>query len=237
MLKLDFINQHFEQVFEKEKQYPVYYDRELLERLADRDIEEYMEEIMMDQDCDWEADYDGYVGMIEEEELPEDFDRWGLCDDMGYSVAHVAAEYDALPTRFGGYHWAIADNEGWSVAHAAARYVPSFPEKYDFPKRYWELFDEDGVTVAHIFVRCRRLNKIPDYLHHTLLLEDTKGLTVLQEYIEAQDEHYAEYPKFFVDYVVLDMKKSNFFNSLKKFVLSQLKHSFLNIVCENGGMK
>ena len=50
--------------------------------------------------------------------LPPDFDQWGLTDDWGISVAHVAAKHGHLPPEFD--QWDLKDRFGLSVAHEAA---------------------------------------------------------------------------------------------------------------------
>jgi hypothetical protein len=103
--------------------------------------------------------------------LPKGFDRWGLADKYGQTVAHVAAEYGHLPEGFD--RWELADNDGWTVPQVAAEHsdlskasdpwglgdpyrglnvcyncpsVNSLPEGFD----QWERADNDGKTVAHV---------------------------------------------------------------------------------------
>ena len=45
--------------------------------------------------------------------LPPDFDEWGIANDYGRTVAHVAASYGHLPPDFD--RWTLATNHGITV--------------------------------------------------------------------------------------------------------------------------
>lgn len=74
--------------------------------------------------------------------LPSE-DEWALCDENGWTVAHVYAGRRILPGSFTQY--ALSDNKGCTVAHHAAahRHLPvSFSD--------WHLTDGDGHDVAFV---------------------------------------------------------------------------------------
>lgn len=48
-----------------------------------------------------------------EGKLPPDFDQWGISDDAGLTVAHVAASHGHLPPDFD--RWTLATNNGITV--------------------------------------------------------------------------------------------------------------------------
>lgn len=79
-------------------------------------------------------------------ELAENFNQWGMKNDVGWTVAHTTAFYGRLPKNFN--QWAIADNDGWTVAHVAARYGHLPP---DFNQ--WNLKDKQGRTVRDFAVK------------------------------------------------------------------------------------
>ncbi len=76
--------------------------------------------------------------------LQPEFDQWGISDEEGWSVAHVAAYYDNLPPEFD--QWDLVDDDGWSVAHVAAPVGNLLPE-FD----QWDLADDDGRTVRELY--------------------------------------------------------------------------------------
>jgi hypothetical protein len=110
--------------------------------------------------------------------LPSGFDRWEIADHSGWTVAHCAAAMHALPEGFG--MWDLADDEGWTVAHVAAKHG-SLPEGFD----RWDIvkFDrwlpdaKDGWTVAHEAVKWGNLPEGFDRWN----LADGNGWTVAHE--------------------------------------------------------
>ncbi|WP_419607609.1 ankyrin repeat domain-containing protein [Thiolapillus sp.] len=76
--------------------------------------------------------------------LPPDFDQWGLKDDWGSSVAHVAAKHGHLPPEFD--QWGIMNDEGWTVAHSAA-FHGHLPPDFD----RWDLKDIAEWSVRDIY--------------------------------------------------------------------------------------
>ena len=74
--------------------------------------------------------------------LPPDFDQWGLSDEAGRTVAHVAASEGHLPPDFD--QWDLKDVWTISVAHVAAKHG-HLPADFD----QWDLKDRFGLSVAH----------------------------------------------------------------------------------------
>jgi len=75
-------------------------------------------------------------------DLPAGLDQFlTLATKDGTTVAHVLAEYGALPDGFA--DWALADNAGWTVAHEAAN-NGVLPNGFN----QWQLATPDGYTVA-----------------------------------------------------------------------------------------
>jgi hypothetical protein len=60
-----------------------------------------------------------YFEMVQCGRLPSGFDQWGLLyNEDGITIAHLAAMQGKLPSDFD--QWGLTDNVGWSVAHVAA---------------------------------------------------------------------------------------------------------------------
>ncbi|MDR1609176.1 MAG: FAD-dependent thymidylate synthase [Deltaproteobacteria bacterium] len=102
--------------------------------------------------------------------LPDDFPFWGLADNHGVIVGHVAARQGTLPFDFN--QWAIANEAGWSIAHEAAKYG-NLPMDFEL----WDLADNRGRAVAHSAARSGHLP--PDF--NQWALADYAGWTVAHE--------------------------------------------------------
>lgn len=79
-----------------------------------------------------------------EGKLPPDFDQWAIADEVGRSVAHVAAIFGHLPPDFD--QWGIMNNEGWTVAHSAA-FHGHLPADFD----RWDLKDFAEWSVRDVY--------------------------------------------------------------------------------------
>jgi hypothetical protein len=99
--------------------------------------------------------------------LPKDFKDWDIADEVGWSVAHVAAEHGHLPSDFD--QWDLATKRGWTVAHVAAQHKHLLS---DFDQ--WTLVDEDNWTIAY---EAAFWGHLPDDFPH-LDWVDNRGVTV-----------------------------------------------------------
>ena len=119
------------------------------------------------------------VGIVDSPDFPANVTDWGVCDEIGWSIAHEAARQGKLPDGFD--QWELSTEGGWSVAHEAACYG-ELPEEFN----QWELADSKGWTVAH---EAARLGCLPaDFDQWDMT--DNAGRTVaqiLELYIEDQN--------------------------------------------------
>lgn len=100
--------------------------------------------------------------------LPEGFNRWGLADAYGTTVAHVAASYGNLPKGFD--QWGLKDpcDGGKTVAHVVARAEAGGGLPADFNQ--WDLADESGRTVAQVVEANALRRPLPESLRERKLL-------------------------------------------------------------------
>ena len=108
--------------------------------------------------------------MIEHNTLPEDFDQWDICDENGWSVAHIyTATYGQLPEGFN--QWDLTTSvDDITVAHVAI-IKGTLPNDFD----QWELTDNKGWTVAHI---AARFGKLPSNFSRWNLVATINNITV-----------------------------------------------------------
>lgn len=76
--------------------------------------------------------------------LPKDFKNWHVKNNLGETLAHVAAHNNCLPPDFS--QWELSDDAGWTVAHEAA-FTEHLPESFN----QWDLTDSFGITVKDVF--------------------------------------------------------------------------------------
>jgi len=88
--------------------------------------------------------------------LPAGFDRWGICNRAGRTVAHEAAASGVLPSNF--LNWGMRDRERWTVAHEAAQHG-RLPESYLID---WMWHSRSRVSVAEVAVAHGRLPDCDD---------------------------------------------------------------------------
>jgi len=88
-------------------------------------------------------DFESASDAARSDDLPHDFDQWGLANKNGRTVAHFTALSGHLPADFN--QWSLADRYGWTVAHEAA-YSGHLPADFD----QWTLADRNGRTVRAV---------------------------------------------------------------------------------------
>lgn len=119
----------------------------------------YPESMRLEQAFEW----------AKRDEIPEDFQDWGLADKDGRTVAHEAASRGTLTASFD--QWSLALPNGRTVAHVVAGYG-GLPHDFD----QWSLADEKGWTVAHEAAQNGHLFLPPD--SPVWDLRDNRGATV-----------------------------------------------------------
>lgn len=97
-----------------------------------------------------DADYHVVQDMVVKNQLPADFDQWGIVNKLNFPIAHLAANFGGLPENFD--QWDIVDNGGRTVAHEAAK-EGTLPKVFDPHWEAWDWTDNAGNPVAVVAYR------------------------------------------------------------------------------------
>jgi hypothetical protein len=98
--------------------------------------------------------YDYFAELAYKGLLPEGFSNWGLCDEDGWTIAHMAAHWGNLPLDFD--MWELVDNDGRTVAHEALEedhiymVISILGDKF-FNWDMWDVKDNNGISPYDIF--------------------------------------------------------------------------------------
>ena len=96
------------------------------------------------------CNYEDLFKMAVNGTLSKDFNRWDICNEDGWTVAHEAALYGNLPESFD--RWSLADKNGLVVVYAAA-FMCTLPKDFHLTHpEHWNSVLSTGLILKDVAI-------------------------------------------------------------------------------------